>query len=118
MNRQALRSPIGREERAVGNVRQSVKRARRHDRQGVHGLSTVVILEQVLAAAVESGVLLQVLSPGRHWYGRASQFVVFDRILVDGGVDQAQVVNNAARLRALTGTEESRHRDRSQEGDD
>jgi len=48
----------------------------------------------------------------------AGQFTVYERILVYRSVDQAKIVNNAARLGALAGPEESRNRQDGKKGDD
>src|SRR4051812_8462689 len=74
--------------------------------------------EQILAGYVEVGVLLDVLNPIVLADCGTADFRSFDRILIDGCVDHAQVVQNFARLRALTSAQETGNGDGRKEGDD
>src|SRR5206468_3944276 len=84
----------------------------------IHGLRTVIVPENVFAGHVEVGPFLQVVRPIRSTDDRTAGFVVFDRILVDGGIDQAQVIDDAARLRAFAGAKEAGDRDGGEQSDD
>ena len=115
---QLLIVTVRREERGAGNVRQRIPGGRRDQRQRIHSLWTVGVAVEVCASVIEGRTLLQVDRPVGGGDRRAGDFGVFDRVLIDGRVDQTKIINDTARLRALTGPEESWHGDGGQQRDD
>ena len=83
---------VWRPKRIGGHIRQRVIRAGGHLWQYVHGLRTVVVGQDVFASEGEVRTGLEVLGPFRNGNGGAAGLVVFDRVLIDCGVDQAKIV--------------------------
>jgi len=118
MNRQIRLRPIRRPKTGAGDVRQCGVVSRRYLRNEVDGLCTIAVAKYAAAAEIKAGIFLQIVRPigGIDSISRAA--VSFDGILVDGGVDHTQIVEDSAGLGTFTGTEEAGHRDRGQERDD
>ena len=119
MNRQIpliyrVRSPEGR----IRDVRQGIVGRQRNKRQAIHSLCTVGVAEKVFARVVEHRALFQILRPRCHRHAHARGFVVFDRVLVDGSVDQTKIIDDPARLGTFPGPEEPGDRNGRQQGDD
>jgi len=117
MNR-VIRLFVRRPERIVGHVRQGVIGALRDLRNAVDRLRSEVVAEDVFTGQVKVRVLLEVVGPINRSDGSAARFVGFDRVLIDRGVDQTEIVDNAAGLRTLTSAEESGHCNRRQQRND
>src|SRR5438309_8085364 len=76
-------------------------------RQGVHDLSTIGIAQEVVGRVVKGRSTFEVAGPilnGNHIPGFP---VSFDGVLVNRGVDHAQIVQDSGGLRAFAGPEEA-----------
>src|SRR6267143_470624 len=100
------------------HVRERVEGRGWNLRQRVDGLRTVGITEEVLTRIVEDGTFLQVSDPVSAGNLEAAGAVGFNGILVDGGVDHTQIIEDFGRLRAFTCAQESWDGDRGQQCDD
>jgi hypothetical protein len=69
----------------------------------VDGLGTVIVAKQILPGSEEDRVFLQVVSPIRDGDGIAGLLGCFDGVLINGGIDQAKVVDDLGSLEALAG---------------
>ena len=84
-------------------------------RNSVNCLNTVGAAQDAVATVVEGRALLQVVRPIGDSDRIPAAAVSFDRVLVNGGVDHTQIVEDSAGLGAFPGTKESGHRDRRQQ---
>ena len=103
---QELRS-VRRPEICWRDVRQAVDGA--SDTECRDGLRVVSMPEEVCARVIQGRARLQVICPVSDRDDAPGPFVRFNGVLVDGGVDQAQIVEDLGCLRALTGSD-SGHR--------
>ena len=117
MNRAILLMIVGRPKTGVGDVRQRCPGTVRGLRQRIHGYGAVGRTKEIRSGVVKDRALLQVIGPIGYDHLKAARSVCFDRILIDGGVDQAQIVQDFGCLRAFAGTEESGHCNCRQQGD-
>src|SRR5580704_13103156 len=109
MNRAVLVVSVRRPEGGVGDVRKRCPGTRRSLWQRIDGLGTIARTKEIRSGVVKDRALLQVVGPIGYVNYRAGHSVRLDCILIVGSVDQAQVVQNPARLRAFAGAEESGH---------
>src|SRR2546421_13041533 len=84
----------------------------------IHGLRTIIVAEQVLTGSVESGIFLEIVGPIRYSYGIAGFLGGFDRILIDGGVNQPKIIDDLGSLGAFAGPQESGNSDGGEQGND
>ena len=109
---------VGRPKAGAGHVGQHGQIGCWHLRNGVHRLSTVGTAQKAPASVVEGRIFLEIVRPiggSDHEIGAP---IGFDSVLVDGGVDHAQIVQDSAGLGTFACAEEPGHRDRGQERDD
>ena len=88
MNQLILIVTVRREEVRAGDVRQSEPGVSRDFGQSVNRLVAVGVTEHVRRGVVERRTFFQVSDPVSRADSRVGGLVVFDRVLVDGGVDQ------------------------------
>src|SRR5205085_3601525 len=88
-------------------VGKSRLRVGRNRRMLVDGLGSIIVAEQVLPRRVKSCVFLEVVRPIGNVDGIQAFLGRFDRVLINGCVNKAQVVNNLGCLGTLARTEES-----------
>src|ERR1039458_3644807 len=100
---------VRRPEVLVRDVRQGCPGSVRGLWQRIDALITIGRTKEIRSGVVKDRALLQVVGPIGYEHLEAGRSVRLDRILIDGGIDQAQIVQNSARLRAFAGTEESGH---------
>src|ERR1700680_4485657 len=98
MNRAVLVVSVRRPEGGVRDVRKRCPGTRRGLWQRIDGLVTIARTKEIRSGVVKDRALLQIVGPIRYVYYRSCRSVRLDCILIDGGVDQAQVVQNFARL--------------------
>jgi len=104
--RLAERLVVGRPEFGAGHIRQRSERRGRDSWERVNGLGAIGIAEDVRRGEVEVCARFQIICPLVDSDAVAGGFVVFNRILVNCGVDQAQIVNDTAGLRTLASAQE------------
>ena len=117
MNRAVLFVAIRRPEGGVRDVRQRCPGTVRGRWQRIDVLGTIGLTKEIRSGIVKDAVLLQVVGPVGYVDYCGGRSVRLDRVLIDGGIDQAQIVQNLARLRAFAGAEESGHGNCRQQGD-
>jgi hypothetical protein len=110
--------PVGRPKSNACHIRQCVVTGGWDCWDNIDGLIAVVIPKDVLGRVVKNGVLFHVNRPVSYKYLITGLPSGFDRVLINRRVDQAQIVQDAAGLRAFTGPKESRYRNGRKEGDD
>ena len=118
MNRQIRLRAVRGPEPGAGDVRQNVVVGRWDLRNGVHRLSAIGASQEAVSRVVQLRTFLQIVRPIGNSDAISSAAVSFDGVLVNGGVDHTQIVEDSAGLGTFTGAEESGHRNRGQERDD
>ncbi len=117
MNCQFRLRPVRRPETGAGDVRQNVVVVGWHLWNQVNCLRAVGTAQETVPGVVERRTFFQVVRPIGDSYGIPGAAVSFDRVLINGGVNHTQIVEDTAGLGTFTGAEESGHGDRGQERD-
>jgi len=90
-------------------------------RQCINSLRTVRGAQNAVSVIIKERTLLDIVSPVGHSDEVTSLTVGFNGVLIDRGIDHAQIVKDATGLRPLAGAEKARDRNRCQKrnnGDD
>jgi DNA-binding MarR family transcriptional regulator len=87
-------------------------------RQAIHGLRSVGLAEEIRASVVKDRTFFGVVSPVRYGDVRTALFVRLDRILIDGRINEAEIVQDLGSLRAFAGAEKAGNCNGGKESDD
>ena len=112
---------VGRPKAGAGHIGQDCVVSGRHLRERVNRLRTVRSAENAVSVVIKERTFLEVVRPIDHCHCVAGLTAAFDGVLIDRGIDHAQIVEDATGLGTLAGAKETwngNSREQSNNGDD
>src|SRR6266849_7518538 len=100
------------------DIGKRVERRRRNVRNVVDRLGPITVTEEIFASHIKRRSALEISGPIGRSDRSAAHLIVLDRVLINGGVNQTEIIHDSTGLRTLARAEKARNGNRSEKGDD